>query len=585
MRFSLHSLAYIASLATTSAAQFPSAPSLIPIPSYTGCPPNGPLLPRPTNLAQSKHFQAAADHLTSVLDSAVDGDIKAGWVVENVSFSLAVVSPNGEEDQNRSTRKPIWEYHHRAEQNTQGTSEVSGNSQYLVGSISKVYSDLVLLKSGVDARDPVTKFFPELASNESSIQWDDITLEALAEHLAGIPPNQILEILRTKEPVAPVNSRPAYSQLSFLVFALCLEKATGKSYAQLLNETIIQPLNLDNTGVSPGISEKAVIPPGSSSWGTDFGYNAPGGGLYSSTNDLSRLMHATLDRTILDTPAEVHKWLKPTSMTSSPTTLVGKPWEILRNTNLVPKYPHNIDIYSKSGGSAGYASQMSLVDQYGVGFALLTAGPAGSLDILHRAVVGTFMPAVEEEARDQSKKYTGNWTTPMTTSATTAAPISLSLAMDNGTGLHLASLTRNNASMLEGLRAIFKAEFLSFSAAILDSDLRIYPTGIETPVPSAEAQAMLSKSESPEANCDSSANLIRQDWHINMDIVPVDTAKMSDLPGQESLANYCMSWQATDWVYYGGKPMEKIVFVVDENTKAVVGVEVPGLRSGLLVRA
>jgi hypothetical protein len=291
-------------------------------------------------------------------------------------------------------------------------------------------------------------------------------------------------------------------------------------------------------------------------------------------------MHSVLDRTILDTPAEVHKWLKPASMTSSPTTLVGKPWEILRNANLVPKHPHNIDIYGKSGGSQGYAAQISLIDQYGVGFALLTAGPAGSLDILHRALVGTIMPAVEEEARDQSEKYTGNWTTPMTT----AAPISLSLAMDNGTGLRLTSLTRNNASMLAGLRAISKAQFLSFSAAILDSDLRVYPTGIESPVPSAEAQAMLS-SESPEANCDSNANLIRQDWHINMDIVPVDTAKMSDLPGQESLANYCMSWQATDWVYYGGKPVEKIVFVVEEESNAVVGVEVPGLRSGLLVRA
>lgn len=191
MRLSLHSLAYIASLATTSAAQPPSAPSLVPVPSYTGCPPNGPLLPRPTNLAQSKHFQAATDHLTSVLNSAVDGDIKAGWAMENVSFSLAVVSPNGE-DQDRDTGKPIWEYHHRADQNTRGSVDVSGDSQYLVGSISKVYSDLVLLKSGVDARDPVTKLFPELGSNESFIEWDDITLEALAGHLAGIPPNRRL---------------------------------------------------------------------------------------------------------------------------------------------------------------------------------------------------------------------------------------------------------------------------------------------------------------------------------------------------------------------------------------------------------
>lgn len=90
-----------------------------------------------------------------------------------------------------------------------------------------------------------------------------------------LTPAEILEGLPTSEPVTPVNSRPVYSQLSFLVFALCLEKATGKNYTQLLEETVIQPLNLTNTGVSPGNLDKAVVPPGMSSWGSDTGYNAP----------------------------------------------------------------------------------------------------------------------------------------------------------------------------------------------------------------------------------------------------------------------------------------------------------------------
>lgn len=105
----------------------------------------------------------------------------------NVSFSLAVVSPNG--GPGKSTGMPIWEYHHRGEKNHKGTSNVSGDSQYLVGSVSKVLSDAVLLKSRVDIRQPVTKLLPELGSKRSRIDWEDITLEALAEHLAGIPPN------------------------------------------------------------------------------------------------------------------------------------------------------------------------------------------------------------------------------------------------------------------------------------------------------------------------------------------------------------------------------------------------------------
>lgn len=67
------------------------------------------------------------------------------------------------------------------------------------------------------------------------------------------------------DPVAPVHSKPVYSQLSSLLFSLCLEQATDKNYTQLLQETVIAPLNLTN---------KAVIP-GMSSWGSDYGDNAP----------------------------------------------------------------------------------------------------------------------------------------------------------------------------------------------------------------------------------------------------------------------------------------------------------------------
>lgn len=54
-----------------------------------------------------------------------------------------------------------------------------------------------------------------------------------------------------------------------------MEVATGKNYSQLLNEEILIPLNMTNTGVSPGVDGKAVIPPGDNSWGADYSDNAP----------------------------------------------------------------------------------------------------------------------------------------------------------------------------------------------------------------------------------------------------------------------------------------------------------------------
>lgn len=188
IKMQILSLLAVASFFTASSAQLPSPPDLIPSPSYTGCPPDGPLLPRPTDLANSKHIKDAANKLSSKLNSAINGEIKAGWIVENVSFSLALVSPYGPSGVEDDV-KPFWEYHHRGKNNEKGVSKIDGDSQYLIGSVSKVFSDLMVLKSGVDLKSPVTNFLPQLRSSKSKIPWEDITLEMLVDHLAGVPSN------------------------------------------------------------------------------------------------------------------------------------------------------------------------------------------------------------------------------------------------------------------------------------------------------------------------------------------------------------------------------------------------------------
>ncbi|KAL4929264.1 serine hydrolase domain-containing protein [Aspergillus undulatus] len=638
------SLLALAGFIKVSSAQLPSAAELAPAPSYTGCPPEGPLLPRPTDLANSRHIKDVASNLSKQLDAAVNGDIEAGWFVESVSFSLALVSPYGTDGAN-DVIKPFWEYHHRGERNEQGVDEVDGGSQYLIGSVSKVFSDLMVLKSGVDLRAPVTGFLPQLRDPRSKIRWEDITLEMLTDHLAGIPPNAFYEFYFLKpfheslglshlndseypscgvlglnmgcnkeqyiqrlldiEQVVPTNSRPIYSSLSFAIFTLCLEAHTGKNYSQILEETIYEPLNLVNSGVAPGDTVRAVIPPGVSQWGSQYGINAPGGGLYSSTNDISTLLSATLNKSILDTPADVRQWLKPRSATSSLNTLVGRPWEILRTTDLLPsKYAHTIDIYAKSGGAMGYMAQIAAIDQYGVGLAVLTAGPVDSASILYRAVLSTFIPAIEEETRSQARQLTGTWTSRSNPSAgttrrdnstnTSNEQAEITLSLDDGSGLKLTSLTRGNSSIIDAIRTIWEAEFQPLGFGVLpDGDFRLYPTELETPVPAPEASTLLAHLAphkhhargfdfNSKAKRINNAQLIRQEWRINFDIAPIDAGN-SDLPGQNVATQYCGSWQVVDWMTYGGIGLDKVVFVVDKNSGEVLGVEVPALKGGILV--
>jgi len=139
----------------------------------------GPILPKPTSLSTSLIFTSAALNLTNTLNAAISGNITAGWPVNNVSFSLAVVSADQHE--------PIWEYHHLAA-NTRGTKKLDRDSQYLIGSISKIFTAYLLFKSGLDLDTPVTDVLPELGG-ESGVEWKDVSLRMLASYLSGSPAN------------------------------------------------------------------------------------------------------------------------------------------------------------------------------------------------------------------------------------------------------------------------------------------------------------------------------------------------------------------------------------------------------------
>ncbi|KAF2727740.1 beta-lactamase/transpeptidase-like protein [Polyplosphaeria fusca] len=561
---------------------------------YLGCPPDGPLLPPPQRLQESALIQNASRQLQSAIDDALSGNTQAGWAVENASFSIGLVTSD------QTSERPIWEYHHRAAANVNGTAIVNGDTQYLVGSISKLISALLALRTGIDLDASITEYFPQLANKSSAIQWESVKLGYLADHLSGIPPNygfseffilqplleqlgfppitpadvadcgipglnracseeQLLEGMLKSHPITLPAQRPVYSQLSFALLSYALSQKYNKTYAELLEDHIVQPFSLTNTGASPGNSSVAVIPPVENSWGSDYGDNAPGGGLYSSLNDMTRLVKAILDKSALNTEAEVREWLKPHSSTSSPTTLVGRPWEIFRSTNLTPDHPHTIDVYSKNGGAYGYTSQMAVIDQYGIGFVILTAGPAKVYRILYDSMLSVFVSALEEEARFQAQKYVGTF-------ASDDALVQLNTSIDDGPGIKLDSLTRNGSDILDAIQQFYTQALPQFGA--LSPQFRMFPAEFEV------EDTMLVNGNN--------ITVVKEDWRINLDFLPnTNETSGSDLPGQGSWQSYCGAWQTTDWFYYGNEAVDRVVFLKEKYSQDVLGVDVPFLRASL----
>ena len=166
--FSLAALGLLALGSQANAKDFP-------------CPPLGPVLP----VSKSPSSNEA---VASNLEIAKDwfANLTAGF--ERTAVSLTVKSIH--ED------SPLLDLHHtpsRADERS--VSEVNAQTVYRVASISKVFSPLAALQiAGINMDDPVTKYVPELRDlqnqqdevNElTTIAWDDITVESLANHLSG----------------------------------------------------------------------------------------------------------------------------------------------------------------------------------------------------------------------------------------------------------------------------------------------------------------------------------------------------------------------------------------------------------------
>lgn len=286
-----------------------------------------------------------------------------------------------------------------------------------------------------------------------------------------------------------------------------------------------------------------------------------GAGLVSTLSDLTSFFQSILDRSIMATETAVLEWLKPSSSTGSSYNLVGMPWEISRQQNLTPNHPHTIDLYSKGGGAAGYRSQATVIDEYGVAAVVLTAGSPKAAKFVHNAVLKTLIPIVDAIARDQAVVYTGTYASSPCKSVGT---ISVTIGQDRDS-LVIERLERNGRDMLASYRELFVrnvGETLNVSPTVA----RIYPADITTPSVLTEMDGH-------------NRSVLREVWRLDWELVGNNNTA---LPGADLGENECWNWAAAGWVYYASESMDRMIFVRDSSTGEVLGVEIEVLRSGLL---
>ncbi|KAE8378493.1 beta-lactamase/transpeptidase-like protein [Aspergillus bertholletiae] len=536
------------------------------------CPIQGPAFPAPKDVTSSASFAQVKDQLLSTLDKAVHASDTAevsGVGPNSISFSLQVFGARNDQ--------PLLEYYHTAppiQNSTVGVREVDADTVFRIGSVSKLWTVLMLLIEKGDASfsDPVTKYVPELrdATKElrdnatmrddeiDQLRWDEVTIGELASHMTGIireyasadiaalsssPPegfpalpkfdipqcgtkaactrSEFFDGILRSHPILHTSSTPIYSNPSFQILGYALETMTNQTYKSLLQRDLIKPLGLSRSSYDKPDDDTAIIPgPATSSfYGVDAGGETAAGGLYSSAKDMSTIGRAILNSTLLP-PSLTRRWMKPRAHTSSLEVSVGAPWEIASLTS-----PRTIDLYTKQGDLGMYSSMLALSPEHDIGFTILAAGESTTqaISLITDLTINSLIPALEDTAREEAKtQFAGEYS---------SANASIKIATDDQPGLKVTEWANDSVDIMQLLGARLGLQ----SASHLS--VRLYPSGLTA------------------------------SGRVGFRAVFQDTSEGDSGIGPVTRA--CTTWSSVDSIIYGNVGMDEFVFGMDGSGKAV----------------
>lgn len=209
---------------------------------------------------------------------------------------------------------------------------IAADDVFLVASVTKPVTAIAVMhlveRGLLSLGDPVQRHIPEFRGLAPSLGLgrEHIRVEHLLTHTSGLPDMlPANESLRARHaPLADfvrevcccdllfrAGSRVSYQSMGTLLAAELVERLTGRSLRELMATEIFSPLAMHSTslGIREDLTQRAVdvvLP--DAQVGTDYHWNteywqrlgAPWGGMFSTVDDLVRLLAATLSGGILD---------------------------------------------------------------------------------------------------------------------------------------------------------------------------------------------------------------------------------------------------------------------------------------------
>ena len=221
------------------------------------------------------------------------------------------------------TMIPVSSAHADEKQNAPAQTEHGADTVSAIGSVSKIFcttAALQLYERGLlDIDAPLTDYIPEFTMQDE--RYKDITVRMLMDHTSGLMGmvnddmmlyddvdmsyhDRFLDNLKNSRLKADPGTIATYCNDGFTLLEIVVERVSGESFTDYVQENISAPLGLENTGTAEkmyGSDKTAQIYYSGMPFTTDYCMASGSGGIMSTAQELCRFGTAffTGDETLL----------------------------------------------------------------------------------------------------------------------------------------------------------------------------------------------------------------------------------------------------------------------------------------------
>ncbi|PIB37954.1 serine hydrolase [Maribacter sp. 4G9] len=282
-------------------------------------------------------------------------------------------------------------------------SKIDENTIFGIGSISKSFTALtlgILVDEGkINWDDKVKKYLPYFELYAPYVT-ENFTIRDLLTHRSGLKDvsggilwyhsdysrEEVIKRLKYLEPISGFREKPAYQNVMYVVASEIVKTVSGMSWDDFVKTRVFDKLKMDNTTSLSAERESNSNLAQPHIWNNDYekvaikqenGDNlAPGGFIYSSSNDMSNyirllLNNGAIGKDTIVSPKIINEIFKPQIIfpfTGAPFnnefTSYGFGWW------LTPKNGHKI--IEHSGGIDGMSANLVMIKDMNLGFVVLT---------------------------------------------------------------------------------------------------------------------------------------------------------------------------------------------------------------------